>query len=635
MGGRILIDLSRGAYTSVATAIKEYVSNGWDAGASRIQIRVYNAQRPNSMVVEVLDNGSGMTKEDLDDKFFRVGRDRRKEEGPIVKTIRGKRPVHGRKGLGKLAGLKLANKLTVVTWRTASIQGAWLDLEEVQAEPNKEPVIHWFKPPSKPKGGPNTGTLVTLNGYSRPHPLDMEDLWWNLCLWFEFGDKAKVSLEQMSGEPHKASIDKSWNVARSELFQQLAIKKRSDTIEWQEDGAKRSEEVTIRWGWLDESNTKVRSMISVFCGTRALSTQEDFDIRRGWTNMFGIYKLVAEFRADWLDQMPGLDPADIKREGINWELHPALEALRQFGADWVVQTCRSAAVTKKGVAEIRQKTERIVSRKPEFKTWPALQRRRLISLVTQYASQQGFATDDLDRLIDLFSFLLQHGALINFIQDLKEGGKKDLKEFLAVSRSFSASEITGLLQVTKSKLEIVRQLQKLIKDVKTTEVPKKGKRDITTFLAEAPWIFDPELRIDHIDESVKRIVLETEGSGAKALNELASSYFAIRPDFVGYIGPSQKPLCVELKRPTWKMKETEAQRVVKYRAALIKKYPDLRIIVVSGKFSSEARDLLSSINVDMMHYLDLFKRAKNQLAEFIQKLEKGLHGVAAGIPDEK
>jgi hypothetical protein len=631
MGGRIVLDLSRGAYTTTATAIKEYVSNGWDAGAASIQIRVYNADQPDKMTVEILDDGCGMTRRELDDKFFRIGRDRRKEEGAVVTTIRGRRLVHGRKGLGKLAGLKLADVLEVLSWTNAkTLQGARVDLKEIQEHPNEAPVVHWFTPTAPPVPDSRHGTLVRLVDYNRANRINLEELAWSLCLWFEFGSDVKVELQQVDGFREQFTTKKTWRIARSEAFKKLKVKKESALVKWRENGREVSKPIKIRWSWLGKSKTNVRSMISVFSGTRALSTEESFDIQRGWTNMFGIYKLVAEFRADWLDQLIDLDPADIKREGINWELHPSLESLRELGQEWVKRTCTRMAKSKSGRTDIREKTERLVKSRPEFRAWRPAQRERLISLVTGYASQAALSTDELDSLIGMFAFLLQHDALIRFVQSLRDSGKKDVEGFLEFARDFSATEIVGILQVARNKLAVVKRLETLIADPKTRELPTKGQSDITTFLAESPWIFDPELRISHVNHTMKRIVLETEGFSAAEINRLPSEYFKIRPDFVGYVGPSGKPVCIELKKPTHKMEKVEAQRVMDYRAALLPEFAGLEVIVVSGTFSAAAKSLLDSVNADMLPYLDLFNRAKNQLKDFIEKLESGLSAIGDG-----
>ena len=176
IGGRFLIDLSHGAYTSVATALKEYISNGWDAGAFDITVRILNPDDISNTVVEILDDGCGMNHNDLENKFFRVGRDRRREEGRIVNTIRGKRTIHGRKGLGKLAGLKLADSLSAISWTKTSLEGAHLSLKEIERNPNEKPLIHWEKTVEKPNDAKEHGTLIRLEDYSRNRTIDMEEL---------------------------------------------------------------------------------------------------------------------------------------------------------------------------------------------------------------------------------------------------------------------------------------------------------------------------------------------------------------------------------------------------------------------------------------------------------------------------
>lgn len=624
MGGRIVIDLSHGAYTSVATALKEYISNSWDAGSNVITVRVFNPETPESTIIEIIDDGCGMTRKELEDKFFRIGRDRRREEGPVIKTIRGNRTIHGRKGLGKLAGLKMANLLQVVSWTKTSLNGAYISLKEIENNPNTDPLVHW-KQSLKPAGAGECGTLIRLEDYSRSEPIDMEELHKLLSHWFEFGSEAKVTLEHRKGVEGSSTIVGQWHIARSNIFHNLKTKNQVLDICWEQNGKSYSQKVQVKWGTLTTSDTSVRSLISVFSGTRALSTQEDFNVKKGWTNMFGIYKLVAEFRADWLDQTEGLDPADIKREGINWDLHPALQSFREVGAQWVKDTCAGMAKSPSGKSEIKDNTERLVKKNKRFNKWPENRRAKLIEIVTNYASREGISTDELTRLIDLFAFVLENGALIQFLQSLKESGKKDIDGFMEFALDFTATEITGLLQVTKNKLELVNELARLIADPKTLEVQRAGRENITTFLAKSPWIFDPELRIDHSNVTIKRIVLETEGFDNATINKLPREYFNIRPDFVGYLGPSNNAICIELKKPDKEMSKEEAQRVIAYRAVLLDPFPKLKVIAVSGSFSNEAKKLLKSIDgIEMVHYATLLERGQNQLSDFIKKLENGL-----------
>lgn len=625
MGGRLLLDLSRGAYSSVDAAVKEYVSNAWDAQATEIVVRIYNPEDITRTLVEVCDNGTGMTRQEIQNDFFRVGRDRR-VKGATVKAREGQRRVHGRKGLGKLAGLKLCDTLELQTWRGPQFNGARLLLREIEERPNDEAKYHWFKPREKPLPH-RSGTVIRLSGYHRSRPIgDLGDLAFDLSLWFEFGDACTVTLEHREGTFEESVKKGEWAIARREVFKRLKVHKEPLPIEYEENGVKMTAKVEVRWGWLEKSRTQHPSMISVFSGTRALSTKERFGLDRGWTNMFGIYKLVAEFRADWIDDMK-VDVADVRREEINWELHPALEALRDAGTQWVKTACRSQAKTDNAKQEFRERAEKAVAKRAEFRDWTEPRKARLVNLVTQFASDFGVSTNEseLDRLIDLVAFLLQNGALVEFLHGLRKGGEKNLQSFLEVASEFSAAEISGLLQVTMGKLDVVKKLRDLLGDPNTVEVEGHGKPDITNFLARAPWVFDPELRITHQDVGLKQIVLDLDKEhGTNDLNRLATDYYRIRPDLVCYVGPRERMLVIELKGPGIEMSEKEAQRVIRYSAAIEEakgRAPD--IVVVSGKFSAPARTLLKRIGAHMMTYAVLLDRAVAQLEDHIDKLEGG------------
>ncbi len=59
---KALAHLSRGLYRSPASALRELVSNAWDADASVVRI---NTNYPNFLQLSIQDNGRGFTKEDF------------------------------------------------------------------------------------------------------------------------------------------------------------------------------------------------------------------------------------------------------------------------------------------------------------------------------------------------------------------------------------------------------------------------------------------------------------------------------------------------------------------------------------------------------------------------------------------
>lgn len=104
----ILNHLGRNLYRSFITVLGEAISNAWDADAQNVRITIDRDK--NILVIE--DDGQGMSESDFQNKFLKIGYSKRKDN--ISKTKNG-RPFIGRKGIGKLALLSCAKKITVLT----------------------------------------------------------------------------------------------------------------------------------------------------------------------------------------------------------------------------------------------------------------------------------------------------------------------------------------------------------------------------------------------------------------------------------------------------------------------------------------------------------------------------------------
>lgn len=104
----VLDDLGRKLYRSFLTVLGEAISNSWDADAENVWI--YVDKKNNSFFIK--DDGDGMGADDFQKKFLKIGYSKRKEG----KTHSAKgRPFIGRKGIGKLALLSCADKITVIS----------------------------------------------------------------------------------------------------------------------------------------------------------------------------------------------------------------------------------------------------------------------------------------------------------------------------------------------------------------------------------------------------------------------------------------------------------------------------------------------------------------------------------------
>lgn len=104
----VLNHLGRNLYRSFITVLGEAISNSWDADAKSVRI---NIDRDANLLI-IQDDGDGMSEDDFQNKFLKIGYSKRKNN--ISLTTSG-RPFIGRKGIGKLALLSCAKRITILT----------------------------------------------------------------------------------------------------------------------------------------------------------------------------------------------------------------------------------------------------------------------------------------------------------------------------------------------------------------------------------------------------------------------------------------------------------------------------------------------------------------------------------------
>ncbi len=120
--------LGKGLYSNHWTAIAELVANGLDAQADSVKIYIDMTNKEHS-VIEIMDNGTGMSYDDLANKYVLIGKDKRTDDTVDDEL---KQQFMGRKGIGKLAALFLSNKYYLLSKTKEYGEAAWcLDASNV------------------------------------------------------------------------------------------------------------------------------------------------------------------------------------------------------------------------------------------------------------------------------------------------------------------------------------------------------------------------------------------------------------------------------------------------------------------------------------------------------------------------
>lgn len=124
--------LSEGTYTSFAQALKEFVSNSYDACATDVALRFED----DFSSLAIRDNGSGMTPGDFENVFASIGR----SGGSSSHCAAGlHRERIGRFGIGSLAILGTANRFTIKSVKKGGSEGfeASIDLTKLRTNYQK------------------------------------------------------------------------------------------------------------------------------------------------------------------------------------------------------------------------------------------------------------------------------------------------------------------------------------------------------------------------------------------------------------------------------------------------------------------------------------------------------------------
>lgn len=114
-------------YPSSERALKELVDNAWDADAEHVAISMPKPLSGAPIVIQ--DDGSGMTEQELRRHYLSIATDRRSQRGD--RTARKNRPVKGRKGIGKFAGLMAAAVMMIETRARGQLCRITLRLNEI------------------------------------------------------------------------------------------------------------------------------------------------------------------------------------------------------------------------------------------------------------------------------------------------------------------------------------------------------------------------------------------------------------------------------------------------------------------------------------------------------------------------
>lgn len=298
-------------YSRLPNAMAELIANAYDADAHNVLINIIDSGTDKNISIE--DDGLGMSFDEINEKFLRIGRKRRTVDNGLSSS--GTRKVTGRKGLGKLAFFGIGNTIEVETKQNGKRIHFTIDWDEIisSGESDYEPKFTIADCDLK------TGTKITLRRLKRETGIDKIALAVSISKLFNFFDNTFRVYISLNGDE------------RLQIDDKLKYKNLEAQIKWliPDDSAVSSDFLKNHniTGEIFSSEKPLKPDlrgITLFAHGRLVNAPEFFGVGEsshgysyftGWLNV--------DFVDEWEEDVISTD-----RQSLNWDL-ALTEELRQ------------------------------------------------------------------------------------------------------------------------------------------------------------------------------------------------------------------------------------------------------------------------------------------------------------------
>ncbi|MFC4407882.1 ATP-binding protein [Haloarchaeobius iranensis] len=570
-------------YDRVSAAVAELVANSYDADAEEVEIKLplnkYLAVHTGDGVkqkghnVQIVDDGHGMTPEEANELFLRVGRDRRKdgEEESRLKN----RPVMGRKGIGKLAPFGICDKVEVLSAGgdpdddEYEVSHFMMDYNEI-TDRSKDETDEYRPEPLEHDGEThsNSGTKITLHDFNVKKVPDKDTLERRLGQRFATGTE-DFDVKIIDNKDDDPNDEFKLSDTKPPLQEDTEIDLNDKPVE--HEG--KIYEVSGWMGLAENSYNDEFGGVTIYARGKLASNTRDFGLPAGFTGEFVTRSyLVGEIHADWLDQDDGPDLIQTHRQDILWNSELGT-AFSEWGKERVKEVAQSSTEPRRKKAQNKfVEKSGIRDKAAERYDKEGIQEAavELGKSLGQYANEDEL---DLDQYLeDLTNFVLQiapHKHLVDSLSEIRqraEDGEIDPEDLIELFESTHIAEITSYGQIAQNKVNTIRVLEDRINDYDSDE------DDLHEIVESSPWLVDPTWRPLTSEKSISNVREAFEEWYEVERGEPISTTTAVedldrkRPDLV-MLEIRGSVRVVELKKPGYTFQDEDFERFRNYVTA--------------------------------------------------------------------
>lgn len=561
-------------YSSTEKAIKELVDNAWDADANVVKVVL-----PTPMTQEpitVSDDGNGMTEEELRRHYLSIARDRRAAKGE--RTVAKKRPIKGRKGIGKFAGLMAASVMTLETKARGRCSRIRLTLAELAKAEDIErlPIDHQVSDCAADEHE----TVIVLtdlhHGLAYPDPDKLRQV-----LLQEYGRQDDFTIIVNGKE---LGIDDVRGAYREEV-----------------EALPTAGKVRLRFSISDGKAGLRQPGITLRVDGKSVGKPGFFGLDR--TDDFPkklLNKLFGEIDADGLAPHVTagwgevLENSELMKE-VEAYVQPLLrEAFRvQYGQEMQLAQARLQKAVKERLAKL-----------PEFKRQFA--ERAIKRVLDKF---YGEPESKIEPMVFVLLEALERSDYRALMEHIAEASRGEISALADALAEFGLADMAHLVQQAEARSIFLTQLEQLADDTATLE------GQMHRAIENALWIFGPEYSLFSSNQTLKRQV--EDYLGKKYKGNKASK----RPDLLLNENLNGEYFLIEFKRPSHSLSHADYQQLTTYRNELLGVTgKPIRVLLLGGK---KGKNLPASEYVEKSTSIMLFKDVISSARRQIEWMLRG------------
>ena len=542
----VLEDLGVNLYTSVAKALVEFVANAHDADAEWANVifdedKIKHAREilkanfdlekakadkegtssaqplaertlPDEIQVVIEDNGLGMSRSDLENKFLVIGRRRRKGQEQGARTEK-QRIIMGRKGLGKLAGFGIAHKIEV-TSKVESENFATrirLDLDDLLSRGQAPAVV-----------SSSTRSSELVDEQSAESPARQTDV---LVPVETIADGAsltkgtRIVLKCLVYNAVRGELENSLTNALAENFygikqEDFAIRINGKTLDTSSADfafayppnksltALVNEELPI-----DVAPGKVKFQyrirfrppkkqlpakargVRVYAHKRLASVPDLLDVKSSAHGFQYTSYLDGVVVADFIDEQP-TDYISTDRQTLRWDT-PILAEFRDFLTKQIVKALASYADTVSEGLEVKLKDDPFTRKVIYEGKLPTHRERTAWQIAKTLAGKDSgdLESDFYQSTLKSVVSGLGHGEILATIQKLSEQEQPQLTDVIREVTRLTRHEFDEFMTIIDSRIRAIETLEKLVEGVDFKAA--KNEDALHELFEKSPWLIDP------------------------------------------------------------------------------------------------------------------------------------------------